>query len=206
MACPLRLETLAGPAAADHVDALGALRIAVFREYPYLYDGDLAYERRYLRHYFGSARSVCVLAWEGQALVGASTGIPLAEAEEAFRAPFRAAGFALEEVFYFGESILLPAHRGRGCGHAFFAAREAWAQREGPFRWTAFCAIERPADDPRRPAGHRPLDGFWRQRGYLPRPDLKARLAWKPVGGEEEVEHTLGFWLRDGSVPQASRR
>ena len=31
-----------------HVDELAALRIRVFRDFPYLYDGDLDYERAYL--------------------------------------------------------------------------------------------------------------------------------------------------------------
>ena len=45
----LRLQNFHGPELEPHLDALGTLRIAVFREYPYLYDGSLEYEREYLR-------------------------------------------------------------------------------------------------------------------------------------------------------------
>ncbi|MFC7688715.1 hypothetical protein ACFQY5_02805 [Paeniroseomonas aquatica] len=50
---------------------------------------------------------------------------------------------------------------------------------------------------PRRPAGHQPLDGFWRRRGYLPRPDLSCVFSWKEVGDDRETPHSLGFWLKD---------
>src|SRR3712207_8363574 len=59
-----------------------------------------------------------------------------------------------EAVYYFGESVLLPAYRRRGIGHAFFDAREQAALEYG-FRIAAFCAVERPADDPRMPPDYR---------------------------------------------------
>ena len=43
-----------------HLDAVAALRIDVFRDWPYLYDGSLDYERRYLRPYVDSPGAVVV--------------------------------------------------------------------------------------------------------------------------------------------------
>ena len=40
-----------GAALEPWLDALGKLRITVFREYPYLNDGTLEYEREYLKTY-----------------------------------------------------------------------------------------------------------------------------------------------------------
>jgi hypothetical protein len=42
--------------------AVAALRIAVFREYPYLYDGTLAHEEEYLAGYAASPQSLVVVA------------------------------------------------------------------------------------------------------------------------------------------------
>ena len=47
----ITLECLSGAALLPHLDAVAALRIAVFRDWPYLYDGDAAYEREYLDAY-----------------------------------------------------------------------------------------------------------------------------------------------------------
>lgn len=192
----LRFQALSGPAIAPVVDALAGLRIRVFREWPYLYDGDLDYERAYLDTYVRSARSLAFLVYHGDALVGATTALPLADEEAAFWQPLEAAGFQPDTLCYFGESLLLPAYRGRGLGHRFFDEREAHARAQG-FSVACFCAVQRPPDHPRRPEDFRPLDGFWRQRGYAPRADIVARYRWRDLGEEAESEKPLMFWLRD---------
>lgn len=192
----IELRVLCGAQIAPHLDDVARLRIAVFREWPYLYEGDADYERRYLATYARSAHSLFVLALDGDDVVGAATGVPLADESEPFRIPFRERGIDEAEVFYFGESVLLPPYRGKGVGHRFFDAREAYARSLGRFRWTAFCAVQRRADDPRRPPGFRPLDGFWQSRGYLRQPEMVAHVSWREVGEREESEKPLVFWLR----------
>lgn len=191
----IAIRVLTGHTIAPHVPELAALRVAVFRDYPYLYDGSDAYERDYLQHYVASEREVVVLALDGDRVVGGSTGLPLTEADAEFRAPFERHGPDPATVFYFGESVLLPSHRGLGIGHRFFDAREAHAEALG-FPVTAFCAVDRPADDPRRPPDYRPLDDFWHKRGYRRQPALQARFGWKEVDLPGEQPHTLSFWLR----------
>jgi len=189
------LQALSGAAARPHLDEVAALRIAVFRDWPYLYDGDAAYEREYLDAYARSPRSVVVLARDGERVVGASTGIPLAEEGDGFRAPFVARGIDPATVFYCGESVLLPAYRGLGIGHAFFDAREAHARTLGGFTQTAFAAIDRDENDPRRPASHQGNEAFWRKRGYVRQAGMTMRLHWNEVG-LGDVEHPLTFWTR----------
>ncbi|WP_024889847.1 GNAT family N-acetyltransferase [Luteimonas huabeiensis] len=177
------------------LDDVARLRTRVFADWPYLYEGDPAYEREYLAAYARSPDSVFVLAQDGGAVVGAATGLPLADDAEAFRAPFDAAGLDAARVFYFGESVLLPAYRGLGIGHAFFDEREAHARALGRFALTAFCAVDRAPEDPRRPPAARANDAFWRKRGYVRRPELAMRLGWRERG-HGEVDHRLTFWTR----------
>jgi GNAT superfamily N-acetyltransferase len=179
---------------------LAALRVSVFREYPYRYEGSIGYEREYLAHYARSSGAIVIAAAHDEALVGASTGLPLVDADPAFRTAFDRARESKEDVFYFGESVLLPGFRGQGIGHRFFDEREAHAGRLG-FRRTAFCAVDRPRDDPHRPEGYRSLDRFWQQRGYVRRDDLVAEFHWREIGEERERPHRLTFWLRDALAP-----
>ena len=192
----VRVAVFRGEQVVAHLADVARLRIAVFRDFPYLYDGDEDFERKYLKAYAESPDSVFVLAFDGDEVVGASTGIPLAQDGEAFQQPFRQRGMAVGEVFYFGESVLLPSYRGIGLGHRFFDEREAHARRLGGFARTAFCAVDRAADDPRRPTDYRPNDAFWRKRGYERQDGMRMRLAWRELGETGESEKTLTFWSR----------
>lgn len=192
---PITVRALAGATALPFLDDLARLRMHVFRDWPYLYDGDPDYERDYLAAYAASPRSVFVLAFDGTHVVGASTGIPLTEDAPAFRQPFEASGIDAERVFYFGESVLLRDYRGRGLGHAFFDYREAHARALGDFTHTAFAAVDRASDDARRPAGHRDNDDFWRKRGYTRHAGMTMQLEWRELE-LGDLTHDLTFWLR----------
>lgn len=179
-----------------HVDELAALRIRVFRDFPYLYDGDLDYEREYLATYVNSPRSLAFLVHDGDRLVGATTALPLSDEEAAFRAPLAEAGFNVDRVFYFGESLLLADYRGHGLGHRFFDEREAWARQAGDFSHACFCAVQRPEDHPLRPADYQPLDTFWQRRGFARRDDISAVYRWQDIDQGQETDKRLTFWIR----------
>ncbi|WP_115540663.1 GNAT family N-acetyltransferase [Xanthomonas campestris] len=189
------ITALRGSAITPFLDDLARLRSVVFRAWPYLYDGDPAYERDYLAAYAASPDSVFVLARDGDAVIGASTGLPLLDDSAAFHAPFRAAGIDPASVFYFGESVLLPDYRGQGIGHAFFDQREAHARALGRFALTAFCSVQRDPHDTRRPADDRPNDAFWRKRGYVPQPGMQVQLEWAELQ-LGEIDHSLEVWTR----------
>jgi GNAT superfamily N-acetyltransferase len=190
----LSVRPLTGAALAGTLDEVAALRIAVFRAWPYLYDGDAVYERRYLQTYRDSPGAILVGAFDGARLVGAATGTPMEDHVE-FARPFDGTGLDLAEVFYCAESVLLPEFRGQGAGHAFFDLRESHARDLGR-RYCAFCAVIRPDDHPARPAGYRPLDPFWRKRGYAPLPGVVAEFSWRDLGATEETAKPLQVWIR----------
>ena len=190
----MELRALTGDTLAAALDDVARLRIEVFAAYPYLYDGDLAYERRYLEPY-RAQDAIVVGAFEGAELVGAATGMPLAAHADDFAVAFEGTGIALEDVFYCAESVLLPEYRGQGIGHAFFEYRESHARRLG-FDHAAFCAVLRPEDHPMKPEGYRPLDAFWRARGYAPLDGITAQFGWRDIGEEAESFKTLQVWMR----------
>ena len=71
-----------------HIPDVARLRIEVFCEFPYLYDGDMQYEAGYLRTYSASKDSVVVLAFDGERIVGASTAVPLRHETDEAKRPF----------------------------------------------------------------------------------------------------------------------
>lgn len=191
----IRLEQVQGKHIEPYLDALGALRITVFRAYPYLYDGSLEYERDYLRVYAEAPRSLVVLAFHGHAVVGATTCMPMEDEGPEFQQAFLQAGYDVSQICYLGESILLPQYRGQGLGRQFFKHREKHARSLG-LSLTAFCAVDRPAEHPLKPEKYRPLDEFWTSQGYARQPHLQATFSWKEVNQPTETPKTLTFWTK----------
>jgi GNAT superfamily N-acetyltransferase len=192
----LRIERLTGTDIASALPALARLRIAVFRAWPYLYDGTLDYEEKYLAKLAAAKGAIVVAAYDGEEIVGCATAAPMAEVEEEFAAPFRAHGYDIARIFYCGESVLLPAYRGRGLGHAFFDHREARARALGGFTHITFCAVIRPADHPLRPKDYVPLDAFWGKRGYAKVEGLVGHFTWKDIDQPGETEKAMQFWMK----------
>jgi GNAT superfamily N-acetyltransferase len=164
----LTYRNLVGAGITSVFEPLADLRITVFRSFPYLYEGSLDYELHYLKTYANSPQALLFAVFDGDRMVGATTALPLADETEEVRAPFVNAGYRVEDVFYFGESILLPAYRGLGIGHRFFDERENHARSFGTFKYTSFCAVQRSEEHPERPADYQPLDGFWKNEGTRP--------------------------------------
>ncbi|MGJ3261480.1 MAG: hypothetical protein ACFE0S_17900 [Rhodospirillales bacterium] len=181
---------------ADHLDGLAALRIRVFHDWPYIYDGDIDYEREYLAGFAASRGAVCIAAFDGDAMVGASTGLPLADEHDEIKQPFVDAGIPFANIFYCAESVLLPDYRGQGLYRQFMDGREAHARRLGGFDTVVFCGVVRPDDHPLKPADAKPLDGVWRHFGYEADERLVCHFAWKDRDRDEETAKPLKFWLK----------
>lgn len=193
----LRILVLTGPEARFYLPQIAALRISVFREFPYLYEGSLTYETEYLETYFKSPRSLVVLCCDAERVVGVSTAIALEEEAPAILQPFLNQGLSLQDYVYFGESVLEPAYRGTGVGKVFFEHRLAFARREQSVRWAVFCAVVRSTNDPLRPTNYSPLNTFWMKQGFEEWTGMKCSLSWKRIGERAESQHELQFWRKD---------
>ena len=192
----IRVDVLTGAALEAALDDVARLRIEVFRDWPYLYDGSLEYERSYLQSYRDSADAILVGAFDGDRLVGAATGTPMEDHADDFAAAFTGDGTDLSDIFYCAESVLLPEYRGLGIDHQFFDLREAHARRLGR-RISSFCAVIRPEDHPMRPEGARDLAPFWRRRGYAPMPGAVVHFDWTDLGEPHQTRKPLQVWVKN---------
>ena len=77
MDAKVAVAPLTGAALVSALPEVARLRIAVFRAYPYLYDGDYDYEAEYLKLYANTPGAIVVAARDGangNRLAGAATG------------------------------------------------------------------------------------------------------------------------------------
>jgi GNAT superfamily N-acetyltransferase len=191
----VRVEPLTGQALIRALPELARLRITVFRDWPYLYDGTLEYEQRYLEKFGKSKNAVIVAAIDVDYVVGVSTASPMAGHADAFAEQLRERGFDTDRFFYFGESVLLKEYRRRGIGHAFFDHREAHARAQPGVTHATFCGVVRP-DDPRKPNDFFQLDPFWMKRGYRPIEGLVGTFSWTDIGDKAETAKPMQFWMK----------
>lgn len=189
------VRPLTGAQIGERLGDLARLRIAVFADYPYLYDGDEDYEARYLSAFAAAPDAAMIAAFDGDAIVGAATASPMAAQEPEVRRTFEDRGIDTARLFYFGESVLLGTYRGQGIGHAFFDHRED-AARKGGANAATFASVVRPQSHPARPESYRPLDAFWRKRGYAAVEGFTTELAWKEHGEDSESVKRMQFWMK----------
>ena len=181
---------------AAYADDLARLRIEVFREFPYLYDGNEAYERTYLQTYVKSPRSLAVLVYDGTELIGASTGLPMQDETAEFQRPFVENGYDIETIFYCGESVLRKDYRGRGIYKHLFQAREQHAAELPGIALCTFCGVRRPSDHPLCPSDYVPLNAIWQRFGYTEQPQLETSYVWKDIAEAEPSAKTMRFWTK----------
>lgn len=199
----ISIKHLSGMELEPWLPDLARMRITVFRDFPYLYDGTAEYEEKYLKIYMRSPESIIILALDGDKVIGASTGLPMEHETEEFQKPFLEHGYDPAKIFYCGESVLLKEYRGKGIYKEFFLGREGQARKLGRFDWCSFCCVQRPADHPLKPADYIPLDAVWNKFGYVKHSELRTSYIWKDVDQAEQTAHDMVFWLK--SIKEARR-
>jgi GNAT superfamily N-acetyltransferase len=192
----INIQVLDQDSIGAHLPALASLRVAIFREYPYLYQGTIDHElREVLPIYARSQRCVCVIAQEGDQVIGVAVGVPLAEMDALMTAPLSKAGMSVTSIFCLGELLVVREFRGQGIGRQLYAAFEKQVRLMIAYRSIAMYEIDRAADAA-KPTDYRSLDPFWRQRGFVKHPELSFTVPWTEVGDTQPSEHRLVFWIK----------
>ncbi len=190
-------KSFIGAEIASVFEDLAKLRITVFKAFPYLYEGTLAYEKEYLKVYSDAEKSFLFAVFDDSEMVGATTCIPLIDESDEVKKPFLEAGMDISKIFYFGESILLSPYRSLGLGNRFFEEREKHAKSFVQYSLASFCAVQRPENHPMKPEDYRPLDEFWKKRGYKKNAILQTEFNWLDIGDNVSSKKTMLFWTKN---------
>ena len=193
----ITLLRLSGKEARKYVHELATLRLKVFWEFPYLYEGSLDYEKNYLETYFKAEQSLVVILKAFDRVIGATTCIWAHEEVPSFKEPFIKAGLDPKNILYFGESVILPEWRGKGLGKKFFEEREQFARSLQFIDALAFCAVIRDSHHHLRPKDYRPLDEFWISQGFRKIPNLVTEYEWQDRDEAHFTKKKMQFWMKN---------
>jgi len=193
----MEFQVVTGHQFTQHINAIAHLRIAIFKEYPYLYDGKLADEATYLKSYAASKNTLLIIAKDQGKIVGAITGIPLAETDEIFRMPFEKYHFSVHSIFYLGEILLFKEYRGKGVGYKMYKMLEDLVRKNKQYEKIAIAEVLRDENDPRKPHNYVSVHKLWERLGFIEHPELIVQIPYKEIDSEKKVPHSLIFSFKD---------
>lgn len=193
---PETLQILTDREIAASLPAVAELRLAIFREYPYLYAGDAASEQKYLAVYADAADACLVTVSAGGRVVGAATGIPHSLETVELVNPFAASGYEVADCYYIGELLFAPAYRNRGLGSRVLKLLEERVRSLGRYRYLSCVTVVRPAGHPLCPADYLPIDRFLARTGFKALPGVCTSFTWSELDGVSR-DHGMQFWLKE---------
>lgn len=188
-------QLLTGAAIADGLDDVATLRLDIFQEYPYLYQGRREDELNYLVTYAEAPDACIILAYDGSVIIGAATGMPLIHEDAQMVDAFAGTSFSLEELYYVGELLFRPAYRNCGLGQKLLARLESHIHSLGRYRKLTCATVERLDDHPLRPHDYIPVTRFLARTGFVRLPGMTTHITWPETDGVKR-DHHMQFWSK----------
>jgi len=194
----LQFISLRGSDITAWIPEIARLRMEVFKDFPYYYDGTMDYEVQYLSRYGQSPDAFIFLVRDPkeQVLIGMTSCNRLLHEDDVFKKPLVAFGLNPERTFYFGESILLKEYRRRKLGHLFFEKREEFSRSFNNIETLCFCAIDTSTFPPERNYDQSALYALWDKQQFKKIENLSVMLSWKTHFETIESEKKCDFWLK----------
>jgi GNAT superfamily N-acetyltransferase len=189
-------QLLTGSAVAESLDDIALLRITIFREFPYLYDGRREEESLYLQVYAKAPDTTILTMSDSGKIIGAATGIPLRHEHQELLEPFAGTVYPLDEIYYVGELLFYPEYRNRGLGMRLLARMEEQVRSMGSYRYLTCATVVRPDDHPLRPAAYLPINRFLTVAGFLPLSEIMTEFPWLETDGATR-SHPMNFWIKE---------
>jgi GNAT superfamily N-acetyltransferase len=189
-------QLLTGDTIADHLNDMATLRLDIFQEYPYLYEGRREDELNYLSTYVDAPDASTILAYDDSAIIGAATGMPLIHEDAQMRDAFTGTTLPLNEIYYVGELLFRPAYRNCGLGQKLLGRLQSHIRSLGSYRTLTCATVERPDDHPLRPFDYIPITRFLARTGFARLSGVTNHFRWRETDGVRR-DHCMQFWSKD---------
>lgn len=197
----IEIFSLRGKEILPFAEDLFTLRIAIFKEFPYLWEGKIEEEKNsiYNKKFLESEDAVMVIAKDKRtkSIIGIASANSLKNEISDLQNILLQRGLNPAEFFYFRESMLLPEYRGLGIGKIFLQEREKIAKQHPQINHITFFCVERDHNDPRKPHDYRSPYLLWHKEGFKKRDDIHHTFEWKIVEEEKPIPNKIVFWIKN---------
>lgn len=189
-------QLLTGATIADGLNDMATLRLDIFEEYPYLYQGDREDELNYLSTYADAPDACAILAYDGSSIIGAATGMPIIHEAEQMRDAFAGTTLPFNEIYFVGELLFRPAYRNCGLGRKLLGRLESHIRSLDSYHKLTCATVERPDDHPLRPRNFIPITRFLARTGFVRLPGVSTHFRWRETDGIKR-DHCMQFWSKE---------
>jgi hypothetical protein len=192
----LEIKSLDGESAREFFNEIAQIRIDLFREFPYLYDGSIEYEREYLETYFKSKNSKIILGLDKGKIVAFSSSISLNEEIEEIKAPFLNRNLDISQYHYIGEVMIKNEYRNLSLPLEFERIHKEFATQKGHSK-LVFMTVRRELNDISRPYKYKDPEKLWRYIGYKILDNMNIEMSWKRIDTGKDENNVLDIWQKN---------
>lgn len=184
-----------------HIQIVAQMRIKEFANYPYLYDGNMDYEKEYLTYYTKNEHSMLILVKEKNKVIACATSTPLSVFIDFFgdsRNSFERASKNIDQFYYYGEIIILPQYRNLGLGNQIYNKRLEYAKSLA-YKNVAIITVVRPSDHKLKPNNYIETYGLFEKQGFKPNGITceNSYLTFVECGVSKEKLNLMKYWEKE---------
>ena len=177
-------------------EAVADVGLAVFREYPYFFEGTVSEYLDYLLMGANSKHSLFVIAEQDNQVIGVIWGVPVVDYTLDMIHMFSTHGIEPSKLFYLSGLTVLRDYRGRDVGYILYRKFENEVKKQGIYPLLTYCEVIQ-SSDRASPIDYVGLDSYASRIGFVKHPELMCYWSWREVDSLQIKEHPMVFWIKN---------
>jgi len=171
----------------QYVNDMIRLRLTVFRESPYFYDGTEGEERAYLEQHLHSEKGLFLIAKTGDHVIGMLSGTPMKDRDD-YAYPYVKNAIPTDSIFCLGELVVEQSDHREQIGLNLYQLFEEHVRSLGSYDTISECVVLHPI------AGEG--KSILMQVGGSKCPNLVYHCFWKEIDQEVSTDHVMEYWSK----------
>lgn len=189
----VRIEIFRGCEIAPYTQQIVELCNAIYREPPYLYNGEDEEYTAYIESYSQSNDAIICLAFDNEKAVGLAIATPMLKTRDLYKKTLLEHGYELDSLFYLGEFGLNSNYHNCGIEEAIYYKIENLVRKADAYSMICLWEIE---DLYQKNFEDTPGHDFWNKLGFLRHREVNFEISWTNIGDSKESTHLAVYSIK----------